>query len=95
MYMTGKDDVFVDTLSYCPDYGIVEIPLVQGSGVQHKAVDIVLDDCFKVLSRGWPVAKQRCPSYSKTLPYEELQYPSQLEKSHKVAYTGCGAEVWY
>ena len=56
-YVAGKENVVADALSRRPDYGAVEIPLVQGTGVQHSMVDTLVDDCFEALSRGRPVAE--------------------------------------
>ena len=94
-YIEGQANVLVDTLSQCPNYEPVEIPLVQGTDVSHMAIDVLLEDCFEALSRGCPVAEQRCPSCQIALPYEATRHPGHYRQESKTKCTACGAEVKY
>ena len=49
--------MLVDALSCHPDYASQEVPLVQGTGVAHEAIDVLVDECYKALSRGCPVSE--------------------------------------
>ena len=70
--MAGNKNILADTLNHCLNYNVIEMQLVEGSRVQYIAVDIILDDCFKVLLRRCPAAEQGYPFCSKTLPYEDF-----------------------
>ena len=37
--------MLADALSYHPNYASQEVPLVQGTGVIHKVIDVLVDMC--------------------------------------------------
>ena len=82
-----------DALSQHPDYEPVDIPLVQGTDVSHMVIDVLLEDCFEALSRGRPVAEQKCPSCQIALPYEATRCPGHYRQKSKTKCAACGVEV--
>lgn len=95
VYVQGKLNPAADALSRRPDYEPIEVPLAQEPGVQHTAIDVLLEECFKALSRGRPVAEQKCPSCQISLPYEATRQPGRYGQVTKTICKGCGAEVKY
>ena len=51
--------MLVDALSCRPDYASQEVSLVQGTGVTHEVIDVLLEECYEALSRGCPVVEKK------------------------------------
>ena len=47
----------MDELSCFPNYTSQEVPLVQGTGVIHEAIDVLVDECYKALPSGCPLTE--------------------------------------
>ena len=83
----------VDALSQRPNYEPVDILLVQGTDVSHTTKDVLLEDCFEALSRGCPVAEQRCPYCQIVLPYGVTRHPGHYRQEFKTKCAACSVEV--
>ena len=49
--------MLADALSRQPNYACQEVLLMQGIGVTHEVIDVLVDECYKALLRGYPVAE--------------------------------------
>ena len=49
--------MLADALSCRPDYASQEVPSVQGTGVIHEVIDVLVDEHYEALSRGRPVVE--------------------------------------
>ena len=54
--------MLADALSCHPNYASQEEPLVQGTGVTHEAIDVLVEECYEALLRGCPVVEKKCTS---------------------------------
>ena len=48
--------MLADALSRCPTHAFQEVLLVQGTGVTHETIDVLVDECYEALLSGCPVA---------------------------------------
>ena len=72
-----------------------EVPLLQGTGVTHKVIDVLVDECYEVLFKGCPVAEKRCTSCWIALLYEGNPRPGRYREVTKTKYVNCRAIVTY
>ena len=49
--------MLVDALSHRPNYASQEVLLVQGIGVTHEAIDVLVDEFYEALLRGHSVVE--------------------------------------
>ena len=72
--------MLADALSCYPDYASQEVPLVQGIGLAHEAIDVLLDECYEALLRGCPAVEKKCTSCQIALLYEENPHPGHYRE---------------
>ena len=44
--------MLADALSHHPNYTTQEVSLLQGTGVIHEVIDVLMDEYYEALSRG-------------------------------------------
>ena len=87
--------MLADASSFRPNYTSQEVPLVQGTGLTHEAIGVLVDECYEALSRGHPVAEKKCTSCQIALPYEGNPHPGRYREVTKTKCVNCGAAVTY
>ena len=73
----------------------MEVPLAQGPEVLHMDLDIVLEEVYEALSRGRPVAEQKCPYCHIPLPYVASCHPGRFRQETLATCAMCGTTVTY
>ena len=68
---------------------------MQGPEVSHMDLDILLEEAYKALLRGCPVAEQKCPSRHIPLLYKASRYPGRFRQETSVTCAICGTTVMY
>ena len=87
--------MLADASSFRPNYTSQEVPLVQGTGLTHEAIDVLVDECYEALSRGHPVAEKKCTSCQIALPYEGNPHPVRYREVIKTKRVNCRAAFSY
>ena len=68
---------------------------MQGTGVTHEAIDVLVEECYEALSRGRPVVEKKCTSCQIALPYEGNPHPGRYREVTKIKCVNCRAAVTY
>ena len=62
---------------------------MQGTGVTDEAIDVLVEECYEALSRGHPVAEEKCTSCQIALPYEGNLHPGRYREVTKTNCMNC------
>ena len=68
---------------------------MQGTGVTHEVIDILVEEYYEALSRGCPLVEKKCTSCQIALPYEGYPHPGRYRDITKTKCVNCRAAFTY